>query len=125
MSIAWLRLTTTTGHHPKGDATRAACSVARASSVRWMVEARCITTKRRVAGGGSPLHYPARRGPRLGLCLTMATHYDHATNMSITSQHVSIVEKWWAAIALPEWGFQAWLYPRTMATRHGHYVYVD
>jgi hypothetical protein len=50
VSIAWLRLTTTTGHHPKGDATRAACSVARASSVRWMVEARCITTKRRVAG---------------------------------------------------------------------------
>ena len=44
--------------------------------------------------GGSPLRYPARRGPRLGLCLTMATHYDHATNMSITSQHVSIVEKW-------------------------------
>jgi hypothetical protein len=30
----------------------------------------------------------------LGLCLTMATHYDHATNMSITSQHVSIVERW-------------------------------
>jgi hypothetical protein len=51
--IAWLRLTTTTGHHPKGDATRAACSVARASSVRWMVEARCITTKR----GG--LHGPS------------------------------------------------------------------
>jgi hypothetical protein len=35
--------------------------------------------------GGSPLRYPARRGPRLGLCLTMATHYDHATNIDYES----------------------------------------
>jgi hypothetical protein len=73
----------------------------------------------------------------LGLRLTMATHCDHATNMLITSQHVSIVEsiplktrEWhpprWIAIALPEWGFQAWLYPEeTMATRSRRYVSVD
>ena len=54
---------------------------------------RCITTKARLHGGGSPLRYPAGCGFWLGLCLTMATHCDHATNMSITSQHVSIVER--------------------------------
>jgi hypothetical protein len=42
--------------------------------------------------GGSPHHYPVVRPLGLGLCLTMATHCDHATNMSITSQHLSIVE---------------------------------
>jgi hypothetical protein len=31
-------------------------------------------------------------GLGLGLCLTMAIHSDHATNMLISSQHVSIVE---------------------------------
>jgi hypothetical protein len=63
VSIAWLRLTTTTGHHPKGDATRAACSVARASSVRWMVEARCITTKCGGLQGWIATADPARCGP--------------------------------------------------------------
>jgi hypothetical protein len=36
--------------------------------------------------------YPAVRPSGLGLCLTMATHCDHATNMSISSQQVLIVE---------------------------------
>jgi hypothetical protein len=36
---------------------------------------------------------PGRVRSWLGLCLTMATHCDHATNMLITSQHVSIVER--------------------------------
>jgi hypothetical protein len=35
---------------------------------------------------------PGMRPSGLGLCLTVATHYNHAPNMSITSQHVPIVE---------------------------------
>jgi hypothetical protein len=47
-----------------GHATRAACSVAQASSVRWMVEARCINKSAEgCMGGGSPLRYPAGGGP--------------------------------------------------------------
>jgi hypothetical protein len=66
-----------------------------------MVEACCITTAEgdqraqcyAQGWGGSPHHYPGMRPSGFGLCLTMATHCDHATNMSITSQHVSIVER--------------------------------
>jgi hypothetical protein len=51
---------------------------------RWSLRA---TTKRRVISaqgwGGSPHHYPGVWPSGLGLCLTMATHCDHATNMSI------------------------------------------
>jgi hypothetical protein len=42
---------------------------------------------------GVDRHIPARvRTSGLGLRLTVATHRDHAMKMSITSQHVSIVE---------------------------------
>jgi hypothetical protein len=43
-------------------------------------------------GGGSPHHYPAR-SLGLGVCLSMATHYNHTTRASITSKHVPIVER--------------------------------
>jgi hypothetical protein len=80
----------TTGTIP-GHATHAACSVARASSVRWMVEGRCITTKCGGLQGWIAIALPGPVRPWLGF--TMATHCDHATNMSITSQLVSIVER--------------------------------
>ena len=62
----------------------------------------------------------------LGLCLTMATHCDHATNMSIASQHVSVVERLVGRHSPARCGvFGLALRPRTMATRQGHYKYVD
>jgi hypothetical protein len=43
---------------------------------------------------GVDRHITARvRAPGLGVCLTMATHYNHTTRTSITSKHVSIVER--------------------------------
>jgi hypothetical protein len=58
---------------------------------------------------------PGRVRSWLGLCLAMATHCDHATNMSITSQHVSIVERLVDRHGQPKWGFQV----RLLAQNHG------
>jgi hypothetical protein len=57
-----------------------------------MIERHCITTAEGCMGWIATA-LPGRVRSWLGLRLTMATHCDHATNMLITSQHVSIVER--------------------------------
>jgi hypothetical protein len=42
---------------------------------------------------GVDRHTTRVRSSGLGVCLTMATHYNHTTRTSITSKHVSIVER--------------------------------
>jgi hypothetical protein len=59
-----------------------------------VIERHCITTVEGRGLGWIATAHPGLAASRARLSPgTMATHCDHATNMSITSQHVSIVER--------------------------------
>ena len=93
--------------------------------MRWMVEARCITTKRGGLQGWIATALPGRVRVLARLASDygdpLRSRYEHVDYESTCIDCGKISG---SPQPCPMWGGLA-LRPRTMATRQGHYVYAD